>query len=151
MSDHWITEFYDSERGRWVLADADIHCDPGIDFDPNDIPREKYLTGAQAYLKLRRNELSEKQVSFASWPVTYGIPAAIRGLFYDFHSLMNNEIIFLHQPQYIADKGFALSEQEYKELDALAELLLDPDGNFNELRNIWENEPKFRMLRGALN
>ncbi len=149
--DHWITEWYDEKSGRWILTDADIHLDPSINFDPNDLPREIYLTGPQAYLKLRRGELTDKQVSFASWPVTYGLAAAIRGLFYDFHCLMNQEIIFLHQPEYVVFKDFNLSEEELKELDCLAELLSDPDRNFEKLRQIWEKEPKFRILRGGLN
>lgn len=149
--DHWITEWFDEKSGRWILTDADIHLDPNINFDPNDISRERYLTGEQAYLKLRKGELSEKQVSFASWPVTYGLPAAIRGLFYDFHCLMNNEIIFLHQPEYLVFKDFKLSEDELKELDSLAELLLEPDKNFDAIRNVWERETKFRILRGGMN
>lgn len=150
-ADHWLAEYYDEKGKRWILVDPDIHCDQNIDFDPNDIPREKYLTGAQAYLKLRQGELAEKEVSYASWPITYGIPAAIRGLFYDFHCLMNNEIIFLHQPEYIVEKNFALSEEEFEELDKLAEQLLEPNKNFERLVQIWETEQKFRILRGALN
>ena len=57
---------------------------------------------------------------------------SIRCLFYDFHSIMNDEIIFLHLPSYIREKNFELSEDEYKELDNLAELLLDPDKNFTK-------------------
>lgn len=151
--DHWITEYYDEKAARWILVDADIHCDPHIDFDPNDIPRDRYQTGAMAYLKLRRGEIQGDQLSYASWPVTHGMAAALRGVFYDFHCLMNHEIIFLHQPSYVADKNFDLSEEELKEIDALAELMLDPDENFEQLQAIWDNEQKmkFRMLRGGLN
>ena len=150
-ADHWITEWYNERKQRWILTDADIHGDPNLDFDPNDLPREIYLTGGQAYLALRNGELEEKAISYASWPITYGIPAAIRGLFYDFHCLMNQEIIFLHQPAYIASKNFELSEEELKELDGLAGLLLEPNENFEKLREIWETESKFRILSGALN
>ena len=149
--DHWITEYYLEQENRWALADADIHGDPNIDFDPNDLPRSRYFTGPQAYLLLRSGELKEKQVSFASSPTTYGLPAAIRGLFYDFHCLMNQEIPFLCQPRYAAEKEYRLSGEELAELDALAELLLDPDGHFETLREIWERETKFRMLAGGLN
>ncbi len=149
--DHWITEYFDTKTSRWITADADIHCDPDIDFDPNDIPAGRYLTGGQAYLRLRRKELKDRQVSYASWPVTYGIPAAIRGVFYDFHCLMNHEIIFLHQPKYVQDKSFALSEDELCEVDELAELLLAPDENFEQLKVLWEAKGKYRILSGGLN
>ena len=84
-------------------------------------------------------------------PTTFGLKAAIRGLFYDFHSLMNDEIIFLHVPRYIKDKDFKLSDEEYQELDNLAVLLLNPNENFNELQKIWNDNSKFRIMSGALN
>lgn len=70
-----------------ILTDADIHLDPNINFDSNGIPRKRFLTGKQAYLKLRRIELSEKKVSFASRLITYGLVTVIRDLFYGFHCL----------------------------------------------------------------
>ena len=64
---------------------------------------------------------------------------------------MNDEIIFLHLPKYIQDKNFELSEEEYIELDNLAELLLEPDKNFDKILDIWNNVSKFRIMSGALN
>ena len=64
---------------------------------------------------------------------------------------MNDEIIFLHMPKYIQDKNFELSEEEYKELDNLANLMLNPNENFSKLQEIWNNMTKFRIMSGALN
>lgn len=64
---------------------------------------------------------------------------------------MNDEIIFLHMPKYIQDKKFELSEEEYKELDNLASLMLNLNENFSKLQEIWNNMPKFRIMLGALN
>lgn len=64
---------------------------------------------------------------------------------------MNDEIIFLHMPKYIQDKKFELSEGEYKELDNLAKLMLNPNKNFVKLQEIWENNTKLRIMSGALN
>ena len=150
--DHWITEYYDYNKKRWVLVDADEHCiNKDIKFDLNDIPRNEFIFGAEAYLGIRNGKYKTEEIYYASDPATLGLKAAIRGLFYDFHSLMNNEIIFLHQPKYIQKKNFELSESEYKELDTLATLMLDPDKNFDELLRIWNTETKFRVMSGALN
>ena len=150
--DQWITEYYDEIKQRWVLVDADEHCpDHEMEFDLNDIPRNKFIFGAEAYLGMRTGKYKTEEIYYASDPATLGLKASIRGLFYDFHSLMNDEIIFLHLPKYIQDKNFELSEEEYIELDNLAELLLEPDKNFDKILDIWNNVSKFRIMSGALN
>ena len=150
--DHWITEYYDNKNDKWKLVDADMHCpDHEIGFDLNNIPYDKFIFGANAYLGLREKTIKEETIWYASDPVTLGMKAALRGLFYDFHALMNNEIIFLHIPRYIKEKDFCLSEEEYKELDCLAKLMLEPNKNFEKLKYIWENNLKYRMLCGGLN
>lgn len=150
--DHWITEYYDEKENRWKLVDADEHCpDHEMGFDLNDIPYDKFLFGANAWLGVRKGKYEEKTILYASDPVTLGLKAAIRGLFYDFHSLMNDEIIFLHVPQYICQKNYDLSDEELKELDELAELMLNPNENFDKLLEIWNINTKFRIMQGALN
>lgn len=150
--DHWITEYFDEKENRWRLVDADEHCpDHEMGFDLNDIPYDKFLFGANAYLGVRQNKYKPETILYSSDPPTLGLKASIRGLFYDFHSLMNDEIIFLHMPKYIQDKNFELSEEEYKELDNLANLMLNPNENFSKLQEIWNNTSKFRIMSGALN
>lgn len=122
-----------------------------INFSLLDIPYNNFIFGAEAYLKLRAGELKNEEIYYSSNPLTIGIEASIHGLFYDFHSLMNNETIFLHLPKYIIDKKFKLSEEEYIELDELAKLMLDPDKNFDKLLNIWNSQDKFRIMSGGMN
>ena len=150
--DHWITEYYDEKEKIWKLVDADEHCpDHEMGFDLNNIPYDRFIFGANAYLGLREKSIKPESILYASDPVTLGMKAALRGLFYDFHALMNNEIIFLHVPKYIKEKDFNLSEEEYNELDNLARLMLSPNSNFNKLKEIWDNTPKYRIISGALN
>lgn len=150
--DHWITEYYDESENIWKLVDADEHCpDHEMGFDLNNIPYDRFIFGANAYLGLREKSIQEDSILYSSDPVTLGMKATLRALFYDFHALMNNEIIFLHIPKYIREKDFNLSEEEYRELDYLAKLMLNPNKNFNELKEIWKNIPKYRIMSGALN
>lgn len=148
--DHWITEWYDEKNGRWVLTDADC-CEEKIDFDPFDFGHEKFIFGAQAYLGLRDGTYETRQISFASNPPTLGIKAALWGMFFDFHALMNDEIFFWHKPRYLEECDYNFSEEQLSELDNLARLMLDPDKNFSELKKIWETVPKFRNLAGGFN
>lgn len=146
--DHWITEYFDENEYCWKLVDADEHI-PGMNLD--DVPFKKFLFGAEAWLDVRSGKCKEELIAYASEPVTLGLKAAIRGLFYDFHSLMNNEIIFLHLPRYIIQKDYELTEEELKEIDELAALMLKPNDNFEKLNEIWNTNIKFRIIQGALN
>ncbi len=145
--DHWITEYYDAGAGCWKLADADIFGFAEVDV--TDIPRERFLTGGQAWLSFRSGAVKAEQLRNAGGE--RGIQAAVMGLFDDFHALMGNEIIFLHLPRYLMEKGLVPEEEDCRELDGLARLLLEPDQNFDRLREIWEKERKYRILSGGLN
>lgn len=150
--DHWITEYYSYDKNRWILVDADNQWgDTKIDFDLNDIPRNMFMFGAEAYLNLRKRKIEDNRIVYSSDPITVGIKAAIRALFYDFHALMNDEIIFDFVPKYILDKKFILSELEFEELDELAKLMLDVDSNFDKIYAIWNSNIKYRIMAGGLN
>lgn len=155
--DHWITEYFDEKDNRWKLVDSTMCFDDetleyfGIDYNLFDIPKDKFIFGAVAYLNLRKKIFKDTDIFCFSNPIIYGIKAAIRGLFYDFHSLMNDEIPFLYQPKFARDKDFELTEEELNELDCLAELMLEPDLNFQKLKEIWDNNLKYRIMSGGMN
>lgn len=148
--DHWITEWYDTLQNCWVLTDPDCCMEP-LDLDPFDLPRGEFLFGAQAYLALRNGTLDGEKVVYASDPPTYGMKAALRALFYEFHALMNEEIFFWHVPRYLAEQDMEPTQADLAELDALAALLLSPDEQFDALQKLWEEQPKFRVLSGGFN
>ncbi|MCN9243461.1 transglutaminase-like domain-containing protein [Streptomyces sp. RY43-2] len=58
--DHVVTEYWDAERG-WLLADPQM-ADPmvvdtfGIDFDPMDVPRDRFLVAGKVWQAIRAGE-----------------------------------------------------------------------------------------------
>lgn len=69
--DHWLCEVWSSERACWHRVDAQL--DPvqlsgyGIAFDPNDVPTDDYLTGAEAWQLCRAGDLNADQFGFLRW------------------------------------------------------------------------------------
>jgi hypothetical protein len=53
FEDHWVCEYWDEQKHRWALADAQIderqrrHL--GVDFDTTDLPAGKFLNAGQAW------------------------------------------------------------------------------------------------------
>jgi|688.fasta_scaffold220920_2 hypothetical protein len=146
--DHWITQYWKANESRWITIDADC-CRCGMDFDPFDIPKNKFDWSAETWLNSRRGKSNPKR--FWNAGGYDGLMPISWELFYDFHCIMNNEIIYLHSPDQLHPGKFdKLSEIELQEIDAIAELMLDPDNNFEALQSIYDTNRKFRLLTGAL-
>lgn len=147
--DHWINQYWDNKENRWITFDADAFFDEKeIGFNQYDMPENKFDWAAKAWLDVRTGKIAGEHFKYASH--IYALKAIVRAVFYDFHALMNNEISYEFQPSYIHNKFDKLKENDLKEIDDLARLLLEPDKNFDGLREIWQTNKKFRILNSPL-
>jgi hypothetical protein len=147
-ADHWINQYWHEEEGRWVTIDADGSAEISR-FDPFDMPENVFDFPARAWLDIHAGKVDP--VRFYNAKPERGAIVVLYSLFYDYHSLMNNEIIYVHGPSYTESPKFgSLTKNELDKIDNLARLMLNPDANFEELMRIWETERDFRLLRGGL-
>lgn len=147
--DHWINQYWDDMCSNWVTFDADGFFENDVlGFDQYNIPPDRFDWAADTWLKIRKNEVDGQRYTYAG--SLKSLEAAIRAIFYDFHSLMNNEISYKFQPTYVDGKFCRLTESDFVEIDHLAELLLYPDKNFEALLDLWDNCKKFRILNSPL-
>lgn len=140
--DHWICQYWNSKEKRWVDLD--------VDGEYHDDKTKKMIFAAEAWLDVREKKRDGNE--FVHGSSTRGLAMLARAVFLDFHSLMNDEISYLFMPSYIdSDKKFlSLSNKELKEIDLLAKLLLDPDKNFDEIRYLFRNDKKLRVINTPL-
>jgi len=149
-TDHWFNQYWSDEKDRWVTIDVDgsLSLEKDI-FDPYDVPTEKVDFAADAWLGVRSGKTEAKH--FYNAGGFRGLRVILWSLAYDFHSIMNDEIIYNHGFTFSELDAFkALTKKELKEIDDLAELMQDIDGNFKELTDIWNNSKRFRLLAGSL-
>lgn len=145
--DHWINQYWSKDKQRWITFDADGFLDY-LSFNQYDISEDKFDWAANSWLGIRAGKLEAD--NFVNAGGFKGLMPVLWAVFYDFHSLMNNEILYMQTPTYIANKFEQLSEDDLLEIDELAKLMLNPDDNFARLVEIWESEKKFRILNGPL-
>jgi hypothetical protein len=146
--DHWITQYWKESENRWVTIDVDGSWHR-TGFDMYDMPEGKFDYSADAWLNVRQGKKEGNH--FRNAGGFDGLISISWELFYDFHCLMNNEIIYLHHPEFIRLDTFKnLKEEKLNELDNLAQLMQNPDENFNQLLQIWETNKAYRLLKGAL-
>lgn len=66
--DHWIVEYWNTEKNRWVMVDPQLdeiqRNTLQIDFDPFDVPSDKFITGGLAWEMCREGKVD---------PETFGI------------------------------------------------------------------------------
>lgn len=145
--DHWINQYWDKEKNKWINIDADGFFD-NLGFNQYNISEQEFDWAANIWLDLRNKKLNPEIYIFAGGE--NGLQATIRAIIHDFHCLMNNEILYLQQPMYISNKFDKLTEKDFDEIDELAELMLEPDKNFDALVKIWNTEKKIRTLNSSL-
>ncbi len=142
--EHWVNEYWDFNENRWVLVDVDgyYEYEQRFGYSQFDLPRRKFVTASEAWIGLRKNMLDKKLDVFS--------PNLLDGvceyLFMDFHALMNNEIFYSYQPLYLRGGIKTLNESELCELDYLAELLVEPEKNMEQVEHLWTTKEKWSVL-----
>lgn len=152
--DHWINQVWSEAEHRWVTFDADgLYDGLGLPFTPYDMEEGQFDWAARAWLDIRLGKAEGTRFVYADNQGTCGLRAAARYLVYDFHALMNNEISYVFYPRYLEGflhEGTTPGGAQLAELDALAELLLEPDENLDGLLHWWNTRRHFRDLRSPL-
>lgn len=147
--DHWINQYWNKQESRWVTIDVDGSLEDYLKFDPYDISKGTFDFPADAWLAIRSGRVDGQH--FWNAGGNGGLIVVAWELFYDFHCLMNDEVIYLHTPEITHFGNFdKLSKEKMAEIDRLARLMQNPDGNFKELQKIWNTKKEFRLLKGGL-
>jgi hypothetical protein len=143
FEDHWICEYYHSQEGHWVMVDAQLDSLQRealvIDFNPLDMPRKNFVTGAQAWLRCRA-ELVD--------PDLFGI-FDYRGLDFVKGNLIR-DVLALNKIEILPWDDFMLIKKPFHEMhadekplmDRLAQLSSGDDRDFIPLRTLFTANQK---------
>jgi hypothetical protein len=135
FEDHWVCEYWHGASDRWVMVDPQLdalQCEAlGIDFDPLDMPREKFVTGGEAWTRCQEK---------GSDPELFGI--------FDMHGLdfIKGNVILdflaLNKIELLPWDDFKLIAKSFDEMSAVEKALMD------QLAHISNTEPiDFDQLR----
>jgi hypothetical protein len=152
--DHWVCEYWQPagpdapSAGRWVMVDAQLdeaHCDYyNIAFDPHDVPDEQFLVAGGAWRRCRSGEAD---------PATFGVApgSPVRGWRY-LQSQLVRDVAALNRVELLcwdlwglADAREAAAGADLALLDRVAELTLAGNEGFDELRALFEHDPRLRV------
>ncbi len=147
-TDHWINQYWSKKEKRWITIDVDGSLEDYVKFNLYDMPEGVFEFPADSLLAVREGKTDGERFLNANGRT--GLAIIAWELFYDFHCLMNNEVNYLHRPKYILEGFDKLTKEELEEIDDFATLMQHPDDNFDKLVKIWNENRKFRILKGGL-
>ncbi len=139
--DHWLCEYWNGER--WILVDAELDefelkTYTREDIAPLDVDRGSFINAADAWKGFREGRYTEEYFGEPESSF-HGVKLLRAQLLLDFACLNKRELKYdsiMHQT----------SESELLLLDHVAELLLEPDSNFDRIRELYRSETGFEDI-----
>ena len=154
LEDHWVAEYWDDDVGRWKKVDAQLDATwrSRMDTvgDPFDVTETEFVTAGHAWRAWRRGDLDASRCGLTS--IDEHGPHWIAGnLRLDLASLNKVEML----PWDVWGAGWKPGDLPTDELlasfDSVAELTVEPDARFDELRHRYETDDSLRMDGTVLN
>lgn len=143
--DHWVCEYWNAAQQRWVLVDAQLdalQCATlKIDFDPLDVPRERFLVAGKAWQLCRSGEADAADFGIFDM---HGIWFVRGDLIRDFLALNKVEILPWDGGWgFLADEDPAHMEAQL--MDRVAALTLAADESFDAIQALYAQENRFHV------
>lgn len=121
--DHWVCEWWDASAGLWVLTDAQVDAFQrealGVDFDPLDTPRDRFVVAGQAWRMCRAGAADPDAFGIHDMS---GLPFVLGDLVRDVLALTGEEILPWDDRELMVPLGTPVPEGDLPLLDRLAEL-----------------------------
>lgn len=142
--DHWVGEYWDAARQRWVMVDAQMDSFQqqalSLDFDPLDVPPERFIVAGCAYQMCRQGQADPDKFGIFDM---HGLDFIQGNVVRDFLSLNKIEIL----PW---DWGWGLLiEDKFRDravFDELSALLVAGDSSFERLRRMFDADPTLALV-----
>lgn len=152
FEDHWVAERWDARARRWIQTDAQLDAFQrtalALDFDPLDVPADRFLVAGTAWQMCRLGRADPKQ---------FGI-FDLRGLWFvggnvvrDLAALNRMELLPWDVWGAMAGRDGELGAEQLALLDRVAALSQDPDAAFDEVRRSYRCESGLRVPPTVMN
>ena len=147
--DHWVAEYWDADRGRWTMVDAQLDetwqrmfgMEAAI---PVEVSAEQFVTAGHAWQAWRAGKLDADRCGLTSIN-EHGAFWIAGNLRLDLAALNKVEMLPWDVWGLGWEPGGTPSPEILATFDAIAELTVDPDARFDDLRARYESDPSFRM------
>jgi len=148
LEDHWVAEYWNAADGRWHMVDAQLdekwRTMIGFAGDQFSITRDEFVTAGHAWQAWRRGELDAGRCGLSGIN-EHGDFWIAGNLRLDLASLNKVEMLPWDVWGSHWEPGEEPTAAQLELFDAVAELTVDPEGRFGDLRTRYETDDQLRM------
>jgi hypothetical protein len=141
--DHWVGEYWNADQQRWILVDAQldhVQCEAlHIQFDPLDVPRDQFITGGPAWQMIRMHGADPDSFGIFEW---HGQWFAQNNVVRDFLAFNKIELLPWDGWDRMVGPGEPVSAEDLAQIDRIAALTIEADAAFDEMRALYESDPR---------
>jgi hypothetical protein len=149
FEDHWVCEYWNARLERWILVDAQLDAVQrkafNIDFDPLDVPRDRFIVAGDAWQMCRAGRADPNSFGLSHTPGLLGLWFIAGNVLRDFASLNRMELLPWDAWGLMPPNDAGLSEEKKTLLDRVAALTLASDDALPEIRAIYESDERLRV------
>lgn len=149
--DHWVCEWWDASAGRWVLTDAQADEFQqevlGLDFDPLDTPRDRFVVAGEAWRLCRTGAAAPGDFGIHDMS---GLPFVLGNVVRDVLALTGEELLPWDGRELMVPLDATVPDADLPLLDRLATLSAACGSTdvaagadaWRELRDLAASEPR---------
>ena len=145
FEDHWVCEYWNAEEARWILVDAQLDAVQRkilpIDFDPLDVPRDRFIVAGDAWRLYRTGRAEAERFGLSFVPGLRGAWFIAGNVVRDLAALNRMEMLpwDVWGLMQMGDDGL-LDGDKGALLDRAAAATLAGDGALTEIRALYEDD-----------
>ena len=149
FEDHWVAEYWDAAQARWILVDAQLDAVQRklfrIDFNPLDVPRDRFIVAGDAWQMCRSGHAEPNRFGLSIVPNLHGLWFVAGNVVRDLASLNRMEMLPWDVWGLMEMGDAGLTDEKKALLDQVAALTLAGDAAFSQLRAIYQSDDRLRV------
>lgn len=154
FEDHWVCEYWDAGERRWVLADTQLDAvwieKLQIKHDVLDVPRDRFLTAADAWKQCRTGKLDPARFGI-SFVQLHGLWFVAGSVIRDLASLNKMEMLPWDSWGAQPAPETALDDSQLRFFDEIADMTFDVDNSFAACHEKYANDDRLRVPQKVFN
>jgi hypothetical protein len=154
FEDHWVCEYWHSGERRWVLADTQLDAvwieKLHVKHEVLDVPRDQFLTAADAWRQCRAGKLDPKRFGI-SFVQLHGLWFVAGSLLRDLASVNRMEMLPWDSWGAQPEPEAKLDDSQLRFFDEIAALTGDIDASFDTARERYANDARVSVPQSVFN